>query len=358
MIKNTVFNFGKIIRNKGKYAVKYDNFFDLIDKYQKELPRDYFFKPLRSEIEITNLYNQNCKNCGMMSNAHKESLNKTKIDYILSELNKNKIPSIAITGGEPFLNPECLYYIVKESTSNNIDISKITSNGFWGESNHDIDKIFKKLINNNLLSNKYFIPLIMLSIGQQKVGLSSISNIIHYIFENFNEEQIHIGISSLNINGHHKVNLLKENYNKKFKNFPENNVYITYSDYVGDNCNKKYKLLDMVESCYMCFNHCVGSYVLPTILIKLNGDIFACSCFNVPKQYFFLGNIYKKSLSEILANANQNKFIKIIKDYGIRGLIDILPQEEIKTLENIKVDSYCEACKILLDKTNKIVNYI
>lgn len=355
MIQNNVFNFCKIRPFFGKYAVKGEDFFDIIEEYQGSLPKEWFFKPLRAEIEITSRCNQKCPNCGMRNLKDINPLTDKEIIKFVEEMSQNKIPSIAITGGEPFFEFDTLLQLIKISKENGIDISKITTNAFWGKDLENIDNIFKKLKQVGLFENKYFVPLIMISIGEQTVPFENISNIIHYMSKNFRNQDIHIGISSLKTNGIHKTNLLKDNYEKLYGVFPEEKIYITYANYVNSGNNqtqKQFKLLDLVESCYMCFDKCVGSYVLPTILVKKDGTVYACSCFNVPKKYFAIGNIYKEQMKDILERANKNTNIKLIKEHGIRGVLEKVDLKDKKILENIYVDSYCEACQILLDKIN------
>ncbi|MDR3079126.1 MAG: 4Fe-4S cluster-binding domain-containing protein [Rickettsiales bacterium] len=360
MIRNSVFNFSRIRPFHGKYAVKQSDFYSLMDQTRGTLPDDWFFRPLRAEIEITNRCNQRCPSCGMYSLSDLEPLGEVDMLKLVKDLRENGVPSIAITGGEPFLDRKTLLNLIGLAIENGIDISKITTNAFWGHSLDSIRDNVDSLLEAGLLKNRHFVPLIMMSLGEQTVPVDNLSNIIHHLTQNFRETEIHIGISSLRTGGIHKTDMLRENYSRIYgTDFPDGRVYITYSDYVSSDSNRqsgraeKYlRSLDAIENCYMCFDECVGSYVLPTILVKKDGTVYACSCFNVPREYFTLGNMYREPFRVILERANKNENIRTIKECGIRGLLAKLPEGERKELENIYVDSYCEICRILLDRTS------
>ncbi|MDR1494650.1 MAG: 4Fe-4S cluster-binding domain-containing protein [Rickettsiales bacterium] len=362
MIRNSVFNFGKVRPFCGKYAAKHSDFFNFIEQLRVSLPDDWFFRPLRAEIEITNRCNQKCPSCGMYNLNDLEPISRIEMLKLMNDLKDNRIPSMAITGGEPFIEKETLLELIQLGSKIGVDVSKITTNAFWGHSLKSIKDNLDCLLEAGLLGNRYFVPLIMMSLGEQTVSVGNLSNVIHYVAQNFKETEVHIGVSSLRTNNIHKTDALRDDYfNRYGVDFPENLVHITYSDYVSnddnnqsENTKKRMRSLEAIENCYMCFDECVGSYVLPTILIKKDGTVYACSCFNVPKKYFTLGNVYREPLRLILERANKNDNIRIIKELGIRGLLAKLPKEEQEKLRDVYVDSYCEVCRILMDRIGEL----
>ena len=133
--------------------------------------------PLQFTFEITNKCNCNCKDCGMAANSiktGKTKMTEKEVLKLVDNLYENGIPAFAITGGEPFLEFDNICKMIKYS-ENKLDVSKIISNGFWG---NNVEYYFKKLEEAKLFTNKFFVPTMQISIGEQTIPLEYICNII------------------------------------------------------------------------------------------------------------------------------------------------------------------------------------
>lgn len=124
----------------GKYSSKKETFYEDIKKWQeKRANKDNIIKPIQFTFEITNRCNCNCKDCGMSANSikvGKTKLSEEKLYKLVDDLYEQGVPAYAITGGEPFLEFENMCKMLKYS-ENKLDVSKIISNGFWGNNAGD-----------------------------------------------------------------------------------------------------------------------------------------------------------------------------------------------------------------------------
>jgi organic radical activating enzyme len=121
------------------------------------------------------------------------------IMVLTSWLRLDKVPGIAITGGEPFLVQEEMRYLISTAQKHGVDIAKITSNAFWGKD--DCSKTIDPLIEAGILNNRHFVPTFMFSIGEQTTPLPKVAKALHYMHERFSEEQISLALSSLKMPG-------------------------------------------------------------------------------------------------------------------------------------------------------------
>ena len=346
-----------------KYASKTKNFYDDLLKYQQQKPISNFkIKPIQFTFEITNKCNCNCPNCGMSANMieGKNVMSKEELFFIIEQLHNIGVPSIAYTGGEPFLEFNLMCEGIKYS-QNKIDTIKIISNGFWG---NNPKYYFDKLINAGLFNNKLFVPSIYISIGEQNVKLDYIANLINYVTENKLNKQINFGI----INTRHKdekyskLEQLFELYVDKFGKFPYQKIYLTDSIYVNSNKLAKEKMdleqssiYEIIDYCDNTFNTCIGKFVSPKIFMKCNGDCYPCEVFNYHKDVY-LGNLFQDKLLYIIEQFNNNNYIKFINEYGTTGFKKVIPKQIL--LEN-HCETVCQACEFCIKfcEKNKLIKY-
>lgn len=337
----------------GKYASKKKSFYDDVKKWQLD---KYIGKldirPIQFTFEITNKCNCNCKDCGMAANRIKTVrtvVEESELNQLVDDLTTLGIPAFAITGGEPFLAFDKMCSMINYSQGK-VDVSKIISNGFWGK---NVEYYFKKLEENGLFENQFFVPSLQLSIGQQTVPLEYICNIIHYVSNHYNMEQLNIGIIHTREAGLKTSKLLQlyKTYIRIYGEFPKNRVYLTDSYYVNSNPMATEKIEVEAESVYnqiaLCDNKfCqeIGTFVSPKIFMKCNGDCYPCEVFNLHEN-MYLGNYFKDGLKIILENYNTNKYIRFIKDYGTVGFKKVIPR---KILEEQQCETPCYACEFCI----------
>lgn len=334
----------------GKYSSKTKSFYGKISNWQtNKIVKQFDIRPIQITFEITNKCNCNCKDCGMAANRIKTErsiIDEIKLYKLVDDLYKMGIPAFAITGGEPFLAFDKMCSMITYS-KDKVDISKIISNGFWG---NNVEYYFKKLEKSGLFNNKFFVPSLQISIGEQTVPLESICNIINYVAKNYKINDLNLGII------HTRQKNLKETrleqlykiYCSKFGEFPKNRVYLTDSYYVNSNPLATEKLDVETESVYneliLCDNtFCqeIGTFVSSKIFMKCNGDCYPCEVFNL-HQSMYLGNYFKDGLNMVLQNYNSNKYVRFIKNYGTVGFRDVIPK---RILENQQCETPCYACE-------------
>jgi sulfatase maturation enzyme AslB (radical SAM superfamily) len=245
--------------------------------------------------------------------------------------------------------------MVIEHAKNRLDIVKIISNGFWGI---NVDYYFAKLEDSGLLNNKFFIPTIQVSIGEQDVPFEYICNIINYVTIHYSQQDLNIGIvytKVLNEKVSKLVSLYKK-YLEKYGSFPKNRVYITVSYYVnaGNHFDKDLDvqsdpIYNLLPDCENRFNQEIGRFVSPKIFMKCDGSCYSCEVFNI-HDGMCLGNYFQDGLNSLLENYNSNKYIKFIRDYGVEGFKDVIPDRILK--ETIK-ETTCQSCQYCIELCEK-----
>ena len=336
----------------GKYASIHENFKEDLLKFQSSKKiLNYAIRPLQFTFEITNKCNCNCKDCGMAANRlniDRADLTREQLMKIVDSLSKIGIPSIAITGGEPFLKFDDICYLINY-LEGKLDVIKLITNGFWGVK---ADYYFKKLEESGLFNNKFFVPTIQISIGEQSVPLEHICNIIKYVTDNYSVDKLHLGIIHTRERNLVKSRLqeLYEIYIKKYGDFPSGKVYLTDSYYVNSNPTATEKIDAETESAYELIATCdetfcekLGKFVSPKIFMKCNGYCYPCEIFNT-FDLFYLGNMFRDGIDKILDNYNSNKYIKFIANHGTVGFRDVLSNKFLKSNEFETVCCACEFC--------------
>lgn len=346
----------------GKYASKRKNFYEEISAWQDKFVHDKeLIRPIQFTFEITNKCNCNCKDCGMSANsiiAGKTRLEKEELYDLVENLYESGIPGIAITGGEPFLEFENMCSLF-DFCKNKLDIVKIISNGFWGK---NASYYFEEMKKRGLLNNKFFVPSIQISIGEQDVPLESVCNIINYVANNFSLNQLSLGIVHTRLPNEKESQLFKlyNIYIEKFGDFPEGRIYLTDSYYVNANKEAKEKIdtfkmsvFDAVAECDNQFGVEVGKFVSPKIFMKCNGDCYPCEVFNMHKD-MFLGNYFEIGMKNVLENLNKNKYVRFIKKYGTISFREVIPSEILKQNFCETACYACEFCIKFCEKNNLI----
>lgn len=346
----------------GKYSSKKETFYEDIKNWQKERAnKDNIVKPLQFTFEITNRCNCNCKDCGMSANSikvGKTKLCEEELYKLVDDLYEQGVPAFAITGGEPFLEFENMCKMLKYS-ENKLDVSKIISNGFWG---NDVGYYFEKLEEAGVFKNQFFVPSLQISIGEQTIPLEDVCNIINYVVNHYTIEQLNFGIvhTRLNNKGESQLFKLYNIYQKKYGEFPEGRIYLTDSYYV--NANQELKTLeyvneisiyDAIDLPYNCFDTLIGEFISPKLFMKCNGDCYPCEIFNTFEE-LFLGNYFEIGLKKVLENLNNNKYVRFIRKYGTVGFREVIPKN-ILNQNFCETSCYgCEFCIKFSEKNNLI----
>lgn len=356
-ITNLFINDTNLNKTHSKYACKSVNSLEEIALWRKgKILSNQKIRPLQFTFEKTNRCNCNCKDCGMSANSIVDGKTKQsweEIKQIIDSLYKFGIPSYAITGGEPFLEFDNICKMIDYSRGK-VDVIKIISNGFWGA---NVEKYFKRLERAGLFLNRFFIPSMQISIGEQDVKMEYVCNIIHYVTTHYDLDKLHLGIINTRFYGQKtsKLSRLYKKYLELYGEFPQKRVYLTDSYYVNSNILAKDKLKvkkdsasELVLQCDNQFKEEIGFYISPKIFMKCNGDCYPCEIFCLHKN-MYIGNFFEDGIEKVLENYNNNKYINFIYKYGTKAFNDVLP----KQLLNKKFETSCYACAYCIKMCDK-----
>lgn len=337
--------------NRGKHAFKSASFFNTVRQLQEDrMPFDWVYRPLKIEIEITNGCNENCPHCGMSAQPISRStlLRRDVLLSIPSQLKALGIPGISITGGEPFTSMETLLELLSECRKK-VDVVKITTNGYWANS---LDAAIEKLTllaEHGFTESRLFRPVLMLSIGEQRVPLERVVYVIIAAQTLFGNEALALCISSLSLRlGNERISDLECCYKEiTGKSFPWDVVFLTKRSYIsagraGLDSSLPHQAIPIDKMCKDrgCFKQTIGAFVVPTPLIMVNGTAYPCSVFGMPDE-LVIGDVYNKSIKEILETANSNFYIRVLAEGNLPALRKIVSDSQ---LGDVVVDNFHEAC--------------
>lgn len=357
---------GKVIPYTGKYAVKAADVFDQIEAgfARVGLARTAAaYRPLRVEFELTTRCNDSCPSCGMGAMPMRDgvTLSDVDLDRLVGEFASIALPSVAVTGGEPFAAMRALRRAIAACQGAGIDISKLTSNGWWG-SGKRCGPTFDALEEAGWLGNRLFVPLLMLSVGEQTVPLARVARIIHHLVRRYSGYEAGIAVSSLADPAarRHRVYDLIETYEREYGDFPHDRVHSTMRVYLNNARLEGQRKADRpgqtslerwMDRCFDCFAPTVGAYVLPTALVKASGCFYTCAAFNVPEKLAF-GNVLAEPLKVIVERAAASGYVQTVRaGGGLRGLHDIVPA---RFTRSACAPSFCDACARLIDKHDEV----
>lgn len=339
---------------------------ELWEKFVKKYPKNYFYKPLMIELELTNVCNFRCPDCAIIEDVIKweYGLDNDLIIKTLNEASKLWIYSYSITWGEPFMRFSDMCEIIKKVE--NIDCFKIQTNWSFLNTDKKANLYLKKLSESGFWQrNKYLKSSLRISSwisnSEEKNYWDKIIYSSKNYYKYFDEKKSYLWF--LASDDLKNIDDTKENFIKFF----EAKTNLKYDDekyyfrpiYIHPKTLNLEKLsindsitiksyLEKHDNKGFCF-WLNDNIPWPKILIRANGDVYSCACFS---HVFLIWNIKNDSLKNIIENTNKNDVIKLISNKWLIWLLDyaekILPwiwDKKIPT--NI---THCNICKILKDK--------
>ncbi|WP_405969000.1 hypothetical protein OG496_00230 [Streptomyces sp. NBC_00988] len=355
---------GPVVPYQGKYAVKVPDVFERVRARWAAAGVDTSapYLPMRIEMELTTKCNDACPSCGMgaLPLADGRTLTDGQISFLLRQFTAIGLPSIAITGGEPFTAPRALLRLISQARTAGIDISKLTTNGVWGTARR-CGPEFERLEKAGFFGNALFVPLLMLSIGEQTTPLEDVARIIHHAVTHYSDRELNVAVSSLAdpARRDHRMDALLAVYEAAYGAFPHERVHSTMRVYL---VNERLEdqaavhrpgttpVAKWMDHCFDCFAPTVGAYVLPTSLLKQDGCWFSCAAFNVPDQLSF-GNLLREPARTVLARANESAYVARVRaGGGLKALHGVVPAE---FTQHTPCTSFCDSCALLIGQHDK-----
>lgn len=345
----------------GKYAAKRADVFEVIERRFAAAGLDGLrFRPLRIELEITTKCNDSCPSCGMgaLPLAAGTTLTPDQRARIVDEFDSIGLPTAAITGGEPFVAPHALFPLITALRARRIDISKLTSNGIWGATTRRMGRTFDKLERADFFGNQLVVPLIMLSVGEQTMPLEWVARILHHAVSHYSDHDLNLAVSSVADPGdrRHRIYDLIRVYEQQYGDFPHGRVHSTMRVYLDNDRLPGQKKAERpghtavkrwMDACFDCFAPTVGTYILPSSLLKQDGRFYACASFDVPESLGF-GNLFTEPLRAIVERANDSDYLQAIAGGG--GLKGLHGRVSADFTETTTCGGFCQSCGLLSDR--------
>ncbi|WP_327415999.1 SPASM domain-containing protein [Streptomyces sp. NBC_01233] len=231
----------------------------------------------------------------------------------------------------------------------------------WGRERR-CERTFDQLEKAGFFDNRLFVPLIMVSVGEQTMPLDWVARILHYAVTRYSNRELNLAVSSLAApdSREHKVYELMEAYEKEYGDFPHDRVHSTMRVYLeNDRLPEQQKVTRpgqttvkrWMDRCFDCFAPTVGTYILPSGLVKQDGRVYACASFDVPESLGF-GNVFTDGMRTILTRANDDAYLRTIADGGgLKGLHGAVPQE---FTTRTTCGGFCSSCALLSDKYREV----
>lgn len=262
----------------------------------------------RISIMLTEACNLRCNHCYMSANAKGETLSIEEIDNMIDNLPFNCL-RISITGGEPYMCKEKLYYIlkkIKQKFASKAPEVRLETNGFFFY--HDDDTIIKEVEN-------------LINLGVTTLRLSD---------DEFHQQG---GLDIQKLRNIEKV-------------IKEKNLNIVVSTLFQDKAvafgRAKTLTQDKLDK-KTCLNR-KESLIIPYFYTTINGDVSTCAWKCSPS----LGNCFKNSWEEIVDNLNSPLQTAIINSdiLEVANIVCKGDKERFEHLKNIiETKGQCMACK-------------
>lgn len=353
------------LKNKSKFLSSKD----LIVGKQSKYPSSWFFKPIGIEFEITGKCNLQCEGCAQQLDFPKlkDTLTTEQISSTIQSLSSIGAFAYSLTGGEAFLYLPRICEII--SFLPEVDIYKLNTNGFRFTSKKASLDILKQLKKAGFgVVNKDILPVIVVSLGQQTKQGIPMENAV-YLIQAFSElfglddALLSINVTDRNISDAMIIvkkfkALFYKMTGKKYdiNHFPIRTFGLTnlttlkrlglasekqdiYKNIISNfkNHYKSWKCLNLIPE---------GNDNLPTltprILIRPNGDVYACPGYNYVHK---VGSLHEKNIIEILTDVNKNKVLSILFTEGLPGLLK-KGKKSISNFDQQKISISATPCDV------------
>lgn len=268
----------------------------------------------RISIMLTEACNLRCSHCYMSANAKGKTLTTEQIDALINNLPMNCL-RISITGGEPYMCKDKLYYIlnkIKQKFIKNMPEVRVETNGMFF---YYDDESIKKEVEN------------LISLGVSTLRLSD---------DEFHEQ------GGLDIKKLRNVEKVVED-NKL-------NIFVStlYQDKAVAFGRAKELISEKIDK-KTCLNR-KESLIIPYFYTTLDGEVSTCAWKCAPS----LGNCFKNSWDEIVEKLNTPIQTAIIKSDILKAaeIVSGNDKDRFEYLKNIiETKGQCMACKEMFKGT-------
>lgn len=277
-----------------------------------------------------------CFSCGPCTN---DRLTDDEIDNILEYISESKdIKEVAITGGEPMLQPKTVKKIISRSHKANKVVTLI-SNGFWGESFEKADDILSELceIGLNALTISYD------EFHAEYIPVENVKNIL-------------CAIKKYNVNV--AVNMVvdkKHRGTKVIEQLDEALFGVRLTKIPASRVGRSHKILENdlyffeFQDEMLCCPATAWEFV-----IHHDGYVYPCCSPSVFETNLRIGNIRKETIEEIDESLWTNGLLFILKKEGLIWFVQKLGID----LKSRHFVSVCEVCQLIFSDADNISRLI
>lgn len=346
---------------------------DISREFQSKQPEHWFYKPVCIEMELTHRCSLKCIECSIIEDVKRaeHGLSVEEALSVLSQGAKLGMYAYTITGGEPFTRFDDVCQIIKETPE--LDCHKLQTNGTFFSSARKAKLLLEKLKASGFGSRNRFVRSgLHCSVGIQNykggVSLKAAWNLAQAFQSTFETDSCQL---SYILTHHHGIapeiarrDILRELQLVASDIIDEEDFHLRVVQIhrtpalakEHDKINKVPlgELVKFYATYWKCFDADGIQSPYPQILIRANGEVFACSCFG---HVFNLGNIRKHSLMQLIEYANSLELLKMIRYEGLLGYLEYARKfdPDIITREIAPTTTICKICgtlKSLIESTS------
>lgn len=254
-------------------------------------------------IEITNVCNLNCSFCSK-TNRESRFMKVSEFEHIAREV-KDFTSLIALhVKGEPLLHPE-LKEILEVCEKYNLKVN-ITTNGTLLLKNIDTilsSKAIRQInislhsADQNMLNKQEYLKNIFISVDEIHKNTEIIISYRLWNLQNIKENEVNADVLKILGEKYTRSNILKEAQENEFLEL-DKNIFINQDvEFEWPSLDKE--IISETGKCYGLRNQ---------IAVLANGDIVPC-CLDANGD-ILLGNIFEKTLTEVLESSRAKKIVK------------------------------------------------
>ncbi|UCC17208.1 MAG: radical SAM protein [Dehalococcoidales bacterium] len=305
----------------------------------------------RVEFGMTYNCTGRCRHCSVgdnINNSDKSHVEYQRIQGMLKEVAAMyPVHSVMCFGGEPLLYPEDVCGIMSEATKCGIPQRQIITNGYFSKDRLRIAELVSSLENAGVTQ-------ILLSVDafhQEVIPLDPV-----YAFASAAAESaIEIGLQPAWLVNEQADNTYNAETRKILNSFKDLNILISEGNNIFPSGNAAKNLAEYFEKKSIDLNQKCGEapYTdrldnITTISISPNGDVNTCS--------FFIGNVYRENITEIIERYNPNDDI-MMSSLLNGGLPGFMKSAKTRGIE-VNPDDHYSACSICREICEKLTGRI
>lgn len=314
------------------------------------------FKPNEILFALTTNCNLNCSHCVTIKT--KKNISKKVVLRFLEDCKKIGIEKVGFTGGEPFLVPDLLCVLVKETVKHGMLFDRIMTNAVWAETKTEIKNSLYKLYHAGYDGE------ICVSVDAfHKQDLKTVSYFIKTAIAIWKRNDI---ISITYVSGareqqtHQKLQSLAQILETRLTGFGKSYCYMRNKSFfikvlkidlspVG----KASVLKNPWDGNWFKEDYCQGPG--NTFFVMPNGDVKPCCGYATDLNDLTIGNIKQDTPKKIMNNIRKNWFIYTVFNSGLSQIRKRLQNLGIKFPG--KTSNHCYFCYYILTKIAKHILY-